>query len=779
MNGLDPKAGNAPYIDGNGNVTRYVASGDPVTGTGDLDFASADRRHMQTTGPVTFRPGDSTEILCAMVVGVGGDRKSSISVMKYFDTFAQNAYDVDFELLQAPANPQVTVAQLDGQLALTWTDTSEVDPGDYPFEGYTVYQGTTASGPWTRIANYDVVNGDAQLLDQVLDPQTGALEQRAVKFGTDSGVRRYFVVNEDFLNGGELHNLTTYYFRVEAYSYFADGNPKTLTAANTAPIVVVPQDPIIDEQYAHEVGDMLPVAHTAGASQGVVSVEVIDPTLLTGDDYSVTFHEFPPDTAIVFHEDSAFTYNTLTDTCDIYDDEGTWTAVLCVDTVLDSVYNQSWDTTITVDLYWRLNDLTLGTIVIDEQTSQAGDDDYLVTDGFVVRVSGPPPEVLFTSFQVVANAGGVVDPPEPGALWFGDFPVSTINDPDGYITDAQQVNNSMQWGFHTADNGGTCNGGSRGSFDSFLERSVRNGTEVVGAYDYEMRFTGSYDNPGVNGGYAIEWYNDDNVIWVPFELWQTGVDTPEDPSDDIRLVPYIIDDGDDDTYNLESWGCATGTFGGDAEHSVSGADNDPFTDWVYWRMPVDQTPGEAGYLANEASMLGGGFDGTLTAYEIFARTVLVSWNGGDAPPFEADVPEQGTVFRLNTAKPNAVADVFTFTAEAPFASAQNEQALDDIKSVPNPFYLYGPYDPTVSNRQIYFSHLPETCTITIYNLAGDYINRIEKDDPSTSLAYWNVQTENRLPVASGIYIYVVEAPGFGTKIGKMAVFMEDEVLDIY
>ena len=110
---------------------------------------------------------------------------------------------------------------------------------------------------------------------------------------------------------------------------------------------------------------------------------------------------------------------------------------------------------------------------------------------------------------------------------------------------------------------------------------------------------------------------------------------------------------------------------------------------------------------------------------------------------------------------------------------KSEDLLSAIKAVPNPFYLFGPYDPVVGNRQLYFTHLPEECTITIYNLAGDYINRIEKNDASTSMAYWNVQTENNLPVASGIYIYVVEAPGFGQKIGKMAVFVEDEVLKIY
>jgi hypothetical protein len=34
-------------------------------------------------------------------------------------------------------------------------------------------------------------------------------------------------------------------------------------------------------------------------------------------------------------------------------------------------------------------------------------------------------------------------------------------------------------------------------------------------------------------------------------------------------------------------------------------------------------------------------------------------------------------------------------------------------------------------------------------------------------------------VASGIYLWVVDAPGVGQKIGKMAIFTEVEVIDKY
>lgn len=324
--------------------------------------------------------------------------------------------------------------------------------------------------------------------------------------------------------------------------------------------------------------------------------------------------------------------------------------------------------------HWDLFDATLGDSILVDQPME----NEISVDGLAIKVTG---QGAFEDFEVVANGAGPLDPPEAGAAVFDGFPVPTELDPDGYPTNNQQVGDGT-WFIHTSDDGGTCGGGTCGTYGKFLSRTLRDGTnnKYLGDYDYELRFTGSNDDPGVGGGYAIEWYNDQQAFWVPFELWRCPKGTPDDPSDDVRLVAYIIDDGNDNTFNLESWGCILdASHGGDGEHSMSSGDNDPFTDCIYWRMPTDSSAGSAGYDANVASMMAGTYDGTLTAYEVLARTVLVNWNGGTEPPFNQDLPEQGTIFRLVTALP-AVGETFTFNAETePWSSTGPEGLAIYIK----------------------------------------------------------------------------------------------------
>ncbi|MCH7691502.1 MAG: hypothetical protein IIA17_10725, partial [candidate division Zixibacteria bacterium] len=192
----------------------------------------------------------------------------------------------------------------------------------------------------------------------------------------------------------------------------------------------------------------------------------------------------------------------------------------------------------------------------------------------------------------------------------------------------------------------------------------------LGIYDYEMRFTGDTNSSGVydsslgGGSIAIRWFQDDLATWVPFELWNTGKGTPNDASDDVRMIVWHLDFGDDSTYNLEAWGCSLDSvFGpGGGEHSASGGDNDPYTDWIYWIYPTDSAPGQSGYQTRAAEIIAGTYAGLDE--ETIARTVLINWNGGVAPPFNQSLPEPGTIFRLRTFK-LLTPDTFTFTAAVP------------------------------------------------------------------------------------------------------------------
>lgn len=127
---------------------------------------------------------------------------------------------------------------------------------------------------------------------------------------------------------------------------------------------------------------------------------------------------------------------------------------------------------------------------------------------------------------------------------------------------------------------------------------------------------------------------------------------------------------------------------------------------------------------------------------------------------------------------NTTNDVFAFTTTAPTEGDVKlaEKALDKILVVPNPYFCHSSYELNQFERMIKFTGLPEKCTIRIFNLAGDLIRTLEKDDTTTSILVWDVLTENDLPVASGIYIYHVKAPDIGTTFGKMAIFTEREQL---
>ncbi|MEM8487633.1 MAG: T9SS type A sorting domain-containing protein [Bacteroidota bacterium] len=248
-------------------------------------------------------------------------------------------------------------------------------------------------------------------------------------------------------------------------------------------------------------------------------------------------------------------------------------------------------------------------------------------------------------FMTTRNAAGPIDPPDMGAFAIEEsgFPILEGNlTPSGSYPDplqptpgVQQSTTNATWGIHTGGSMRRLYDNDRGQ--SFVVRTLRSGTDVLGDNDFEWRFTQrclDQINGVIEAGDCLAWraFNDDAQIEVPFELWNIG-STPTQ-TDSYRMVPIICE-------KVCGAGTTTGVFDIGQDHAISDGDDDPYTDWVYWYNPQDTSPGETGYNTFF-------FDNGEVADEILARTVLVQLDGGSAPPYNVALPEAGTVFRLVT-----------------------------------------------------------------------------------------------------------------------------------
>jgi YVTN family beta-propeller protein len=91
-----------PYLDG-GSPTVYPLSGDPVTGTGSIDIGAGDRRMLVSSGPFDLGPGQSTELVVAVVLGVGRDNLTSITEVRSMVDAAQAYYQGTASEVKVPA----------------------------------------------------------------------------------------------------------------------------------------------------------------------------------------------------------------------------------------------------------------------------------------------------------------------------------------------------------------------------------------------------------------------------------------------------------------------------------------------------------------------------------------------------------------------------------------------------------------------------------------------------------------------------------------------------
>ncbi len=733
--------------------TNFMFPTDPTTGEFWSEFNAdgngnanppADRRFAMSTGPFTINPNDQQEIVFGLVWARGTDNLNSVTKMFAADRRAQAAFDANFKLPTPPDAPQVTVTALDRQVAIEWTNSAvsnnfldsyrEFNPlGDpdqpfYEFEGYEVVQYSSLQDQTGEvIATFDLANGITTIIDDV--DEDGLTE--ITTNGNDGGLQHAHVI-------GGLTNYQTYYFGVRSYAYNQGSIPKAFYSPPTRFEVVpakssaVLSDASIEAAANRNEPDITAVK--TGIGDGSVTVDIVNPGAIRNCEYRVEFYELAGkagarEVAVTEEEKQAVDAQ--------FADE------------LANAAGKSAAGEITYDVFCGTEKVFDGSASGSAAPQRAN---VFVVDGLEFSVQGP--ETGFKNFLAVQNAAGAIDPPDYAAFAFNGwgYPHPTTGDRP---TSAQQTNGST-WGF-------TAGGGAEGPFATWISRVARGSNfDFISIFDYEMRFTAA-------GGLAYRRFEDGAVVNVPFELWRTGVSTPDDPSDDVRLVPGMCEvaciTGDSLAYTETGRAVLNYDIGGD--HGASGGVNDPYTDWIYWGEPETLTPGQTGYDNFFAGTEGWN-------HEVMARTVLMNWNGGAFPgPFDADLPEEGTVFRIETNKPNQPGDIHSFsTAGLDAASASLEvqqERLEDIGIVPNPYKGASSYEVSQLTDEVRFTNLPDVATIRVFSLNGTLLKTLEKNSPGNRSITWDLVTDNLLPLASGMYLIHVDVPGVGEHVMKFGV----------
>ena len=664
----------SPYTDDAGKPSKFVFSGDPASGSGWLDSSPGDRRFLMSSGPFTLAPGDTQIIVGAKIIAPGTDNLAAVTALRFFDSFAQNAFDNNFELPKPPV-PVASAINLDGKIVLDWQDDNDqykkienYNFSGYNFEGYNVYQGESPSGPWKRIATFDKVSDFGIVFDNTFDPSTGMVLNQPVAFGANTGITRNLTVEMDKITGLPLYNYKSYYFAVTAYAINPDVSPKVVESGKVN-VTAMPSAKL-DIKPNAVAGEIIEAEHIAGKSDGSVKAAVIDPSALTGHTYQVTF-----------------------------------------DTLAGSTV-------------WNLIDLATNEKVLENQTNQSGDEDYMIVQGMKVYVAGPPLAIKDWDYD--------------GPRW-----VSGVN-----------------WGGR--------------QFFGGMDLGSEFFGSTLGPADYvpiELRWAADTTSGPADGwaskGYVYwrdQGYGFAGVGYLPFSAWD--ISDPANPRQvNVCFVENIKEGGGKGNHNLR-WDM--GGYHPDTNSYADGAGLGGREYIFIMRSDYDAS----GSTYNDDNW-GPAAD---VLYAIWPK------QRGSHPWLEGEFTMTILPNYVNTSE-----DVFQFATKGPSVGAEVAKIqMEKINVVPNPYFGWNPAETIPTNRIMRFTNLSgDKVTIRIFDLAGNLVRVIDDQARATqgtlgtAYAEWDLRNSSDVPVASGMYLAYIEVEGVGSKVLKIAIINREERLLYY
>ena len=111
----------------------------------------------------------------------------------------------------------------------------------------------------------------------------------------------------------------------------------------------------------------------------------------------------------------------------------------------------------------------------------------------------------------------------------------------------------------------------------------------------------------------------------------------------------------------------------------------------------------------------------------------------------------------------------------------HDEMLQDINIVPNPYYGFSMYESTALETYVKIVNLPAPCEVSIYSANGVLIRTLSKkaSDEATTYIDWDLKNHAAIPVAGGVYIIHVKAPGVGERTLKFFCAMRPTDLNAF
>ena len=114
------------------------------------------------------------------------------------------------------------------------------------------------------------------------------------------------------------------------------------------------------------------------------------------------------------------------------------------------------------------------------------------------------------------------------------------------------------------------------------------------------------------------------------------------------------------------------------------------------------------------------------------------------------------IYSFNTA------DIYAIANDNATAKAN----LDKTNIVPNPYYGFSEYEMNKLSNEIKITNLPKECSVKVFTLDGTLVKTLNKDNDDITSISWDLKNEQGINIASGLYLFHVNAPGIGEKIIK-------------